>query len=675
MLMQRRFEFTLQAADHAAAWRFMQRRLVVGARRGAPHLAWIALFVVLYACIAFALVMLGEPGPSPHWWLLAAAVGAMFIALHAYARYVNDRVREHQYRGIAKHDATRTIALDEHGIAVHSAHGARAIGWPAVAAVEHADGATLIGLHSGDAWVIPHRAFATRGEQDEVEAFLRSKIGAPAATPAEAPQAAENPFDPPRARVEDAATESGPGYLQGLRANLIGGLRLAAFMPVAAAERTTNPLLAATLVALAVVLHLARDLAIAGANGEFSGYGLPGLLFYVPFTLFAGALLAWMAGRGDRAAVVTTALLALYLPIQFVELGIHVLLVQGEALRWAYGPLVLYGPLVWFALAAAAAAVRLLELRAQAAFVAYCVTTVVIALPLATIYHDGTLWHRPYDEQAAEARSRYEAIASEDAFYQQPKLLERSLAAVTPGRRGTAELYFLGVGGYAHQDVFLKEIRAVEQMMVERFGAAGRTVALVNNPRTVMETPIASATALKAALKRIGEAMNREEDILFLFMTSHGSKDHKFSLEFWPLKFNDLTPGVLREALDDAGVKWRAIVVSACYAGGFIDALRDEQTIVIAAAGPDRKSFGCSNQNEWTYFGQAFFDEALRHERSLTRAFEMARESVTAREQKEGIRPPSDPKMAAGEAMVAKWQEFTRAIEHAAGSRVVSDAR
>ena len=41
-------------------------------------------------------------------------------------------------------------------------------------------------------------------------------------------------------------------------------------------------------------------------------------------------------------------------------------------------------------------------------------------------------------------------------------------------------------------------------------------------------------------------------------------------------------------------------------------------TIVVAAAGPDKKSFGCSHEAEWTHFGKAFFDEALRAEPRVT---------------------------------------------------------
>jgi hypothetical protein len=216
--------------------------------------------------------------------------------------------------------------------------------------------------------------------------------------------------------------------------------------------------------------------------------------------------------------------------------------------------------------------------------------------------------------------------------------------------------------------------------MHERFGATGRTASLLNNPKTVMDAPIASATSLRRVLKRVGEVMDRDDDILFLFLTSHGAKDHKFSLEFWPLQFNDLTPQVLRGALDDAGIQWRVIVVSACYAGGFINALKGERTIVIAAAGPDRKSFGCSHEAQWTHFGEAFFDQALRAEPRVTQAFALAREAVTAREKKEKRESPSDPRMAAGAAMERQWDAYlaqlsgTGAGAHTAAKAPAPDA-
>jgi hypothetical protein len=66
------------------------------------------------------------------------------------------------------------------------------------------------------------------------------------------------------------------------------------------------------------------------------------------------------------------------------------------------------------------------------------------------------------------------------------------------------------------------------------------------------------------------------------------------------------------------------IVVSACYSGGFIPPLQDAHTLVITAARPDRRSFGCADENDFTYFGRAFFKEALPKSHSFQDAFRAA---------------------------------------------------
>ena len=57
-------------------------------------------------------------------------------------------------------------------------------------------------------------------------------------------------------------------------------------------------------------------------------------------------------------------------------------------------------------------------------------------------------------------------------------------------------------------------------------------------------------------------------------LTSHGSEDHEFYINQPPLPLDPLTPQRLRVALDASGIRWRVIVVSACYSGGYIEALR-----------------------------------------------------------------------------------------------------
>ena len=445
-------------------------------------------------------------------------------------------------------------------------------------------------------------------------------------------------------------------------ANLKSGLRLAFLLPTRMEQIHASAPMILLLFSTAVLFHFARDFARVGPGGTLMLFGLPGVLLYVPVLLAAAVAAAWIARRPADTLTLATAYAALSLPIIAIELVISLLAISATARigwpQWIPWTVWQWSFPVWLALATAIATIYLLRPAMRLSSLTTVALLLVVAVPLGYGYRERTLWMKPYDEDAMRERQQYMAAASEDAIYQQPRLLARALDAIEPGRKGVIDLFYVGLGGYASQDVFLREIKSVEKLMHEQFGVRGRSTSLLNNPKTVMDTPIASATSLRAVLKRVGEVMNRDEDILFLYMTSHGAKDHRFTLELWPLSFNELTPTALRAALDEAGIQWRVIVVSACYAGGFVDALKDERTIVIAAAAPDKKSFGCSHEAEWTYFGKAFFDEALRDQRELTKAFALARAAVDAREKKDKVDEYSDPRMAAGRSMEQKWDAY-----------------
>ena len=67
------------------------------------------------------------------------------------------------------------------------------------------------------------------------------------------------------------------------------------------------------------------------------------------------------------------------------------------------------------------------------------------------------------------------------------------------------------------------------------------------------------------------------------------------------------------------------VVISACYSGVFLPALAKPATLVITAADANHTSFGCADEAKWTYFGNAFFEAALRRTETLEQAFAMAR--------------------------------------------------
>jgi hypothetical protein len=254
------------------------------------------------------------------------------------------------------------------------------------------------------------------------------------------------------------------------------------------------------------------------------------------------------------------------------------------------------------------------------------------------------VWVEPEEEQDTAP------LAEERLFHLQGQLIERALAAIAPGKSGQRELYFVGYAPDASQEVFLHEMRFVRKEFDERFGTAGRSIALVSSQDALEEFPIASATNLSRALKRVGESMNADEDTLFLFLSAHGYRDHRLSAVQPPLELAPLTPTALARMLQDSGIKWRVIVVSACYSGGFIEPLRDDNTIVITASSAERSSFGCEAGRDFTYFGEAYFRDALAQTRSFTRAFELAKTIVTEREGKEKLEP-SLPQMWVGRAI------------------------
>jgi hypothetical protein len=96
------------------------------------------------------------------------------------------------------------------------------------------------------------------------------------------------------------------------------------------------------------------------------------------------------------------------------------------------------------------------------------------------------------------------------------------------------------------------------------------------------------------------------------------------------------------------GVRHKVVIISACYSGVFIPHLASADTLVITAADANHPSFGCQDKVKWTYFGDAFFNVALRKAKSLKDAFAVARELVLKRELRERFEP-SNPQMAGGD--------------------------
>lgn len=205
------------------------------------------------------------------------------------------------------------------------------------------------------------------------------------------------------------------------------------------------------------------------------------------------------------------------------------------------------------------------------------------------------------------------------------------------------------MAGDSYDSVFSSEVQRIKAQFDTRFGTLGRSVQLVNDPDTITKIPIASKTSIQMALNRIGQQMNKDTDVLFMYLTSHGLENH-FELENAPIDLKQIDPEWLRGALDKSGIKWRVIVISACYSGSFIPALQSENTLVITASAADRSSFGCNSESDYTYFGRAFFDQAMREKSTLHDAFNDAQSTVSKWENAQGFQP-SEPQWVLGKSI------------------------
>ncbi|MEB0135959.1 C13 family peptidase [Actimicrobium sp. CCC2.4] len=254
----------------------------------------------------------------------------------------------------------------------------------------------------------------------------------------------------------------------------------------------------------------------------------------------------------------------------------------------------------------------------------------------------------------------------EAALYLQRPLLDQALATLAPTDPQRIGMYFLGVAGDGTQEVFRREVEFVRKQFDRDFGTRGRSIMLINSRNTVSTLPMATRTSLRAALQSIAGRMDRQKDILFLFLTSHGTPSHELVLGQFGMDLPGLQASELALLLKQQQIRWKVVVVSACYAGGFIAPLKDDRTLIITAARQDRSSFGCADDNDFTYFGRAFFKESLPKSDSFDEAFRLSDKLITSWELRDRqtapkgeIIPHSYPQIsspAAIMAYLARWR-------------------
>lgn len=308
--------------------------------------------------------------------------------------------------------------------------------------------------------------------------------------------------------------------------------------------------------------------------------------------------------------------------------------------------------LLWLALAALVLLWR--EAPRRVAVRAAIVAFAALSVALQVIAPEASFWIDPA-ASAADGENQNDDSApallalSQELIEAQARTLPTALDALAPGRPGVVDLYAITFAPYADEDVFSNEATLVTELMRSRFDAQQRLVQLQNHARSVAELPWATPLNLHRTIQRLAALMDRDEDILFIHLTSHGARDGQLAASFDPLAVDSVTPQQLNTWLDEAGVRYRVISISACYSGSWVAPLAGPGTLVMTAADADHTSYGCGSKSPLTFFGRAMYDEQLRHTHSFEAAFAAVRPVIDQREKEAGKTDGySNPQIAVG---------------------------
>ncbi|HUR90277.1 MAG TPA: C13 family peptidase [Ramlibacter sp.] len=444
---------------------------------------------------------------------------------------------------------------------------------------------------------------------------------------------------------------------------IVEGLRAAVLLPprVLAAQPTALQLIA--LIVLASAIDVMLDRWVLGGEARFDTRGL--LLSW--WNAGAVVLLAWgllprepedggPRGVATWFALWIVALMPANTMVQLVQIAqAHEVLPDSELMSW----LPTLTASVWLV----AATLRLGTHFALRPALNIALTAGLAALFALTAWQfPDRPWQLDPSELAQQQKSGLEL--SQETFETQQALWVQVNANLAAQRRGVSDVYGIVFSPYADEEVFLRESTLVKKVLEERFDAAGRVIHLANHATTADSLPWATPRNLERAIDTVARKMDREHDVLVVYFTSHGASDFKLAASNPPLAVDTVSPGELRQALDNAGVRNRVILISACYSGGWVGPLADENTLVMTAADATHTSFGCGSRSELTFFGRAMFDEQLRHTHSFEQAFAAAVPVIRKREQEahkeDGF---SNPQISMGEKIRPVLRELEQRLD------------
>ena len=143
-----------------------------------------------------------------------------------------------------------------------------------------------------------------------------------------------------------------------------------------------------------------------------------------------------------------------------------------------------------------------------------------------------------------------------------PLFFALALANASHGAENKPKVTVVAFGLHDAQSVFESEAKGAARIVADRFG--GGPVIVRANTKGREDAAVGNVTA---TLQSVATAMDVQNDILFLILTSHGSKAG-LAVKTGICE-ETLSPSNSATMLNDTSVQHRVVIISACYSGVF----------------------------------------------------------------------------------------------------------
>jgi hypothetical protein len=243
--------------------------------------------------------------------------------------------------------------------------------------------------------------------------------------------------------------------------------------------------------------------------------------------------------------------------------------------------------------------------------------------------------------------------AEPSAAHRQESLILNQINSLKGQRKGINDIYFVGIAPYSTEDVFMNEATYVRNLFDMQYNTLERSALLVNNKKTLELYPVATLKNIERIFSRLGSLIDPEEDVVVLYITSHGEKNEGITVKLknmYHLKsdVDYLDPETIARLFDENNIKWRILLLLACFSGEFVVNLKNDHSLIITSAAGDKSSFGCGHHGDFTQFGEAYFKNSLSKSRDLISSFHQARTQVENQEIKQNLEA-SEPQIFVGD--------------------------